>query len=232
LPAPQIVVDGKLIPEDLSTRFANGEQNAVDVLVGSNSEEGVVFAERSEVRSAEAYEAEINRRFGSLAPAYLRLYPSGSLAIAMSSFVTALGDEMAWQMRMLAARQTEVGRNAYMYAFTRVPPVTGTQEQRGSTHGSEVQYVFNTMGQFVSWTEGDRRLAQVVASYWINFAETGSPNGTDRWLEAELPSWPAYTGSEEFQTMELGDRIGTNPIWVVAPERLEFFDRAYATVVQ
>jgi para-nitrobenzyl esterase len=87
------------------------------------------------------------------------------------------------------------------------------------------------MGQLQAWTEGDRRLAQIMASYWINFAETGSPEGVDRWEGVPLPEWPAYTGSEEFQTMELGDRIGTNPVWVIAPEKLELFDRAYQALV-
>src|SRR5215470_18021918 len=35
-----LVVDGYVIPEDLSLTFMNGKQNAVDVLTGSNKEEG------------------------------------------------------------------------------------------------------------------------------------------------------------------------------------------------
>jgi len=231
LPEPRIIVDGKLIPEDLSARFAAGRQNPVDVIVGSNREEGSVLAERSNVRTFGEYEAAIGARFGALADAFLRLYPSGTNPLAISSFVTALGDEMAWQMRLLAARQTAIGRTAHVYEFTRVPPATSTQEQRGSTHGSEIQYVFNTMGGLQAWTEGDRRLAQIMASYWINFAETGSPEGMDRWQGVPLPEWPAYTGSDEFQTMELGDRIGTNPVWVIPAEKLELFDRAYSALV-
>jgi para-nitrobenzyl esterase len=231
LPEPKLIVDGKLIPEDLSATFAAGRQNAVDVIVGSNREEGVVLAERSTVRTFGEYEAAISARFGALADDVLRIYPSGSNELAISSYVTALGDEMAWQMRLLAAQQTALGKTARVYEFTRVPPVSNVQTQRGSTHGSEVQYVFNTMGQLQAWTEGDRRLAQIMASYWINFAETGSPEGVDRWEGVPLPEWPAYTGSEEFQTMELGDRIGTNPVWVIAPEKLELFDRAYQALV-
>ena len=231
LPEPKIIVDGQLIPEDLSARYAAGRQNPVDVIVGSNREEGIVLLERSSVRTFGEYEAAVRERFGALADAFLNIYPSGSNEIAMTSFATALGDEMAWQMRLLAARQTAIGRTARVYEFTRVPPASTVQPQRGSTHGSEVQYVFNTMGQFQSWTEGDRRLAQIMASYWINFAETGSPEGMDRWQNVVLPEWPPYTGSEEFQTMELGDRIGTNPVWVILSEKLEFFDRAYSALV-
>jgi para-nitrobenzyl esterase len=231
LPAPEIIVDGKLIPEDLSARFAAGRQNPVDVIVGSNREEGIVLLERSDVRTFGEYEAAVRERFGALADEFLRIYPSGTNELAITSLATALGDELAWQMRLLAERQTEIGRTAYVYEFTRVPPVSNIQPQRGSTHGSEVQYVFNTMGQFQNWTPGDRRLAQIMASYWINFAETGSPEGMDRWENAPLPEWPPYTGSEEFQTMELGDRIGTNPVWVIPSEKFELFDRAYTALV-
>src|SRR5207237_128710 len=35
-----MIVDGWAIPEDESITFANGKQNAVDVLVGSNKDEG------------------------------------------------------------------------------------------------------------------------------------------------------------------------------------------------
>jgi para-nitrobenzyl esterase len=35
-----MIVDGWIIPEDLSITFADGRQNAVDVLVGSNKDEG------------------------------------------------------------------------------------------------------------------------------------------------------------------------------------------------
>ena len=38
-----LVVDGYLIPEDLSLTFVNGRQNAVDLLIGSNKDEGTFF---------------------------------------------------------------------------------------------------------------------------------------------------------------------------------------------
>jgi hypothetical protein len=38
-----LVVDGHFIPEDLSLTFANGRQNAVDLLIGSNKDEGTFF---------------------------------------------------------------------------------------------------------------------------------------------------------------------------------------------
>lgn len=226
-----LVVDGRYIPEDLSAVFASGNQNGVDVIVGSNREEGVTFVQRTNVRTAADYEEAVRERFGAMADDYLRIYPSGTDEIAMGSKVTALGDEMAWQMRLTANRQTEAGNRAFVYEFTRVPPPTGGADEPSATHGAETNYVFNNMGQFRQWTDGDRQLAQIMASYWINFAETGSPNGPHRWQDADLPIWPQYTGSEEFQVMEFGDRIGTNPIWQVTPEKLDLFNELYTSVI-
>ena len=39
LSAGGLIVDGYVIPEDLSLTFMNGKQNAVDVLTGSNKDE-------------------------------------------------------------------------------------------------------------------------------------------------------------------------------------------------
>lgn len=238
---PQIVVDGRIIPRDLAEIFEQGQQNAVNVIVGSNREEGVSFMQRTAIRSAAQYDAYARERFGALANEFLRMYPSGtSIAdedtangIAAASNVTALGDELAWAMRKLALSQLEVGSSGYVYEFTRVPPPSATDlNAPASTHGVEVQYVLNDMAPNRDWTSGDRQLAQVMASYWLNFAETGSPNGNHRWQEdTPLPAWPVYSGSDEFQAMEFGDRIGTNPIWQVSPEKLELFDRIYEALV-
>src|SRR4051812_17819951 len=43
LPGNGLVIDGYLIPEDLSITFANGKQNDVDVLAGSNKDENTLF---------------------------------------------------------------------------------------------------------------------------------------------------------------------------------------------
>jgi carboxylesterase type B len=112
-----------------------------------------------------------------------------------------------------------------------VPPPANSLDDPASVHGAEIPYVFNNMTQNRQWSDGDRQLAQVMASYWINFAETGSPNGEHRWQDATLPPWPVYSGADEFQTMEFGDRVGTNPIWQISPEKIELFNRIHAALV-
>ena len=60
-----------------------------------------------------------------------------------------------------------------------------------------------------------------MASYWVNFAATGNPNGDG------LPEWPAHTRTDE-AALELGDVVQVRQ--GVRAERLDFFERHYAAL--
>jgi len=66
-----------------------------------------------------------------------------------------------------------------------------------ATHAAEIPYVFNNLGaprtypdasspRLASASEQDRALAKEMSSYWVNFAKTGDPNGS------QLPTWPRF----------------------------------------
>jgi len=69
----------------------------------------------------------------------------------------------------------------------------------------------------VPWTETDRKLAEQVSSYWVNFATTGDPNGKD------LPKWNAYSAKDD-QLMGFADA----PAMMAVPHKaaLDFLDSA------
>jgi len=57
----------------------------------------------------------------------------------------------------------------------------------------------------VAWTDADRKLADQVSSYWVNFAATGDPNGKS------LPKWSAYQTKDD-QAMGFGDAPAMIPV--------------------
>jgi para-nitrobenzyl esterase len=100
-----------------------------------------------------------------------------------------------------------------MYFFSRVPP--GQNRAKGAYHGSEIAYVFGNLevapfavsagGGPRPWQDVDRKLADTMSSYWVNFAATGDPNGKG------LPKWPAYHTKDDM-LMSFGDSIEVKPV--------------------
>jgi para-nitrobenzyl esterase len=228
-----LVVDGYIIPEDLSITFMNGKQNAVDVLTGSNKDEanfGICagaglngLAGRGGGTGAvtlDALKTSAQRRFGDSASDYLKLYGVTSDADTQPAAHIACADEINWNMRQWAAAQTKAGKKAYTYFFTRIPTLNGQPSPQGATHTAEISYAFNNpKGQPTqTWDDVDTKLAETMSSYWVNFITKGDPNGSG------LPNWPQY---RDFNSKVMV--LGNTPQAETAPpvEKLKFFEAAY-----
>ena len=216
------IVDGRFIPADLSTIYGQGRQNDVDVLVGSNQDEGTFFARPGGVNAAQ-FIKQSRDRFGALADTFLKLYPAGSDAEAESSQLASFRDELGWLMRTWARLQSTRGKaKSYLYYFTHIPPSAQGTPSRGATHGAETSYVFdNLVPATLPWSNLDRQIADAMSSYWANFSAKGDPNGKG------LPRWPAI-GQKNDRAMVLGDKIEVGPESDAA--KLKFFDDYYSTI--
>ena len=76
------------------------------------------------------------------------------------------------------------------YSFKQQPPfpLGSVYDGWGASHYAELWYVFDHLDQMSwDWTAGDRRLAEEISSYWVNFAKHGNPNGKG------VPNWPAFS---------------------------------------
>jgi para-nitrobenzyl esterase len=220
-----LVVDGHLIPEDLSLAFANQRQNSVDLLIGSNQDEGTFFQRPG--LTAQAFTNQARQRFGVLANGFLEMFPAGDDTQASQSYLKSFSDEAAWAMRKFAELQAQRGNDVYLYYFTRVPPTPPDRPSRGATHVAEIPYMFNNLPVgSVPWTDTDRRLAEAMSSYWVNFARRGDPNG------AGLPAWSAFHDATTGRAQLLGDTIATATAEVPAATKLKFFDSAYQQLLQ
>jgi para-nitrobenzyl esterase len=193
-------VDGWVFPDEIHTIFEQGRQNRVPVIVGSNADEG-----------------SMQERYGDFADAFLEAYPVSDDSDVRETYVAAVGDAIfTWEMRMWARMTATVDADAWLYHFTRIPPIAES-DFYGSHHGAEIVYIIGNfhLASFTPQPE-DERLAEKMSGYWVNFATSGDPNGPG------LPEWPAYDVENE-AFMEFGDTI--RPGNHLLEKECDFFER-------
>lgn len=222
-----MMVDGWVVPEDLSITFAEGRQNKVDVLTGTNRDEGSFLPAAP---PPEAWRAQMRQRWGDLGDRFLALYPSANPEETLHSARRLFSDEMAWHNRLFAERQAAIGQRAYLYYFTHEPHADPEKRDLGATHTAEIPYVFNNLVPPRVYPDSSSpelnakdpveiKLADEISNYWVNFAATGNPNGDG------LPHWPQVDEMKPGEAMVLDVEKGVRE--VVAPEKLALFDALY-----
>jgi para-nitrobenzyl esterase len=229
--AQGIIVDGWIVPEDLSKTFAEGRQNPVDILVGSNGNEGGSFAFGPPM-TLERWKSSAQQRWKNLADMGLKAYPAETDAQAKIAATRPFTDGIAWFMHLYADEQAKIGKSAYLYQFVHNPPAAPSKPSGGPTHASDLAYVFDNLDQprevpdpsspeVASKSPPDIELADQMSSYWTNFAKTGDPNGPG------LPVWPQATKLSRNQAflLEAGDK--STPGETMTMDQVKLYDALY-----
>lgn len=213
----RITVDGWVLPEAQVNIYRRGEQHNIPLLLGSLANEGIELIPRNDALTRKQLDAYLDATFGQQGPALLALYADAleqSPGHAQHAIVTDLF--MTFGMRRWAEYQAATGADTYLYFMDHTPPafhlympeqpelkLPGGPRSAGAYHSGDLAYVFDTMSVVgVDWQESDRQLADLMATYWTNFARTGNPNGDN------LPTWLPFN-AEDATTLRLNTEAQT-----------------------
>jgi len=180
------IVDGWVVPRSPEATFKSGKEAPIPLLLGTTSREIGASESRDALRRA------IQDYAGKLAQQALTLYGLtgagqgaddplyGSASVQWNAdvdFHCPISTEALWH--------TTAHNPTFEYELDH--PIPG-QEALGALHSAELPYVFGSFPKSgnLSGNFGpvDVHLADLMESYWTNFAKTGDPNGSS------LPHWP------------------------------------------
>lgn len=192
--APWGVVDGLVLPDQMTVTFDRGKQAPVPLIAGSNQGEirSLMMLAPKPSATAADYEQAIRDRYGDLADAFLALYPAAGYK---ESILATTRDALyGWTAERLVRRQSAIGQPAYLYLFDHGYPAMDAAGLH-AFHASELPYVFGTIADTpplwpkIPATAEEAALSEAMLDYWASFARTGKP------VAANAPAWPAFGGA-------------------------------------
>jgi para-nitrobenzyl esterase len=195
-------VDGYFLPDSVPNIYAAGNQAHVPLLAGWNADEsrGQVLLAKTKPTAA-SFAAVAQTEFGENAQRFLALYPASTddeAVIAAGDFASdhfISYSTWRWMEAHVATGKSPV----YRYRLDLGSPGDKNHEAiLGAFHSDDIEYVFGTLDSRPGavWRPEDRKLSELIGTYWTNFARTGDPNGTG------IPHWPTYAPNQ-WQVMHL-----------------------------
>jgi para-nitrobenzyl esterase len=199
------VLDGDIVTAQLSEQLRRADVPLRQLIIGTNANE--FYSRAPENANAQVLDTAVARAEVLNTPQVRELLAaSPDIPTALDRLFTA--EAMLCQAQIIAAELARSGRGVWMYRFSRVREGAAAATLK-AYHGAELPYVFGTHDAWLPTTEVDRRLSGAMMRAWVQFARTGNPNSP------AVPSWPAFTGTDGAQVLDLNEQIQS----IEAPEQ-------------
>lgn len=183
-----LVIDGDVFPDNPLTLLAQDTRPDTPVLLGSNRDEGSLFAGfLDHPDDAAGYRDFLESRYPGQGDVLAALYPFENFRNAGDAHAALRGDLIMKCPTLNMARTYSVHNTTWHYYFTQdvssltlgtVSLLFGRNPPRlGTFHGSDIGFIFDFPLATSSYQKSDRAVKNFMRQAWGNFARTGNPNG-------------------------------------------------------
>ena len=198
-----MTLDGWALEKDPYDVYLAGESNEEALLNGYNVKEGDAFvvpeyllSPTSKKNIKERLISKFGEEFGN------KIYDVYKDKIDKNAFATMneifsvywfIYPHHSWSNMALKS-----GKTVYRYQFSKENHFHSTY------HAGEMIYAYGNVKKAKEkwkYNDSDKKLSEIMLSYWSNFAKTGNPNGEG------LPIWEEYKHNGD-GVMELGKHVG------------------------
>ncbi|KAL2849925.1 Alpha/Beta hydrolase protein [Aspergillus pseudoustus] len=209
-------LDGYVLPEKYIDSLFNGPANDVPFITGNNKDES--GASTSTNYSVAEYTLACSLKYGNLSDSYFSLYPGNTTEQASRSWNAAARDTSLISSWAFARDWAKAASSPfYTYYWDHAPP----SQTQGAYHESEIFYTMDTLyanADDHEWAWYDYHVAEIMSSYWVNFARTGDPNRGGAYPHGNLTHWAATDGQSQ-TVFHVGDGFGDRAL--AKPEQVE-----------
>ena len=168
------VVDGYSILESIFTSFETGNFNHVDLIIGTNSDEELMYLD-TDYYLSDFYDERESWGFYS-DDDQLNLIVEDIKGEKRKLNYLLTSRNWTCPSSFIASSLTKyTNNNVWFYSFDRVREGKKSKEM-GAYHGAEIPYIFNTHDKWLPTSGIDDLLTIKIQEHWINFLNTGNPN--------------------------------------------------------
>lgn len=190
------VLDNHSIKRPIKEYFAEGNFHNVDLIIGSNADEELMYIDNESFKEL----MEEREEWGIYNKVIDFEDLSNHLAndLERINFVLSSINYVCPSFYIANKVSSIKTNNVWFYSFDKVRSGKKAQEM-GAYHGAELPYIFDTHDAWLPTSNTDKYLTEMIQNSWLNFMKTGNPN-----FDKEV--WPRHKPSK-FKVLSIDKKV-------------------------